>query len=154
MTYLEVHTDESVKTSYIRPVYSWPIENLPEGHTEEAYEARKEIIAGVIALYAENMAFAFKNAKIFIVHKPKIESHETAELEPDAETVRDDQSQLYDGKTDGRSSGGEPSDRLQHLQPEQCEAEEGAVGPGLPAPADDRGIHPKKKGAKGVSIDP
>jgi hypothetical protein len=147
MTYLEVHTDETVDRSYVKPVYSWPIENLPPGSTEQDHQERNKIIDGIINVYFENMAFAFKNAKIYIVHKPKIESHETAELEPDAETVRDDQSQIYDSKTNGRSSGRNQTDGVQHLQPQQCQTKKGAVGKRLSALADDGRVRAKKKRA-------
>lgn len=120
MTYLEFHTDDITKR--------FQIEDLPGGRTEEDFMKRLAKINEVVDQFYQTVGHAFPNAKIYIVHQPKIESHERGELEPDTETVREDEPRIYDGETNGHPAGGEPPDHLQYLQPERLEAEKGAVG--------------------------
>lgn len=61
MTYLEVHTEWEV--------HRWPIVGVPDGKTEEDFCSRVEFINAFLSWYDENMAYAFEDAKIYIIHQ-------------------------------------------------------------------------------------
>lgn len=69
MTYLEVHSAAGVKR--------WKIGDLPEGDGEQGYLKRLEWLQTAIAHYERNMAYAFKDAVVYIIHEAKFESYET-----------------------------------------------------------------------------
>lgn len=64
MTFIEVHTDEKV--------HRWPIEDMPEGSDRRSYVARIATINLALMDFQEKMMYAFKDAKIYIVHQSKM----------------------------------------------------------------------------------
>lgn len=65
MTYLEVHNDKGIQR--------WEIKGVPQGNTEQDYEMRMEVLNVALAHYEENMAYAFQNATVYIVHQSKFD---------------------------------------------------------------------------------
>lgn len=71
MTCLEVHHAGGVKR--------WPIGEMPGGTGHEGYVKRLDFVQRAVAHYKTHMAYAFKDATVYIVHEAKFESYADAE---------------------------------------------------------------------------
>lgn len=74
MTYLEVHTD--------RQTHRWEIKGLPKGKREVDFRKRVQLIEKALLNYQENMSYAFKDAKVYIVHQSNFKPWRCRQLTP------------------------------------------------------------------------